>query len=78
MQDYNTIIGVLTMRHNNCSLGAIQDRHRIGSGTVQLILRRFEASGLTLEELKAMDPHSVEDLIYRRNCKCIEVLWRCP
>ena len=26
MQDYNTIIGVLTMRHNNCSLGAIQDR----------------------------------------------------
>lgn len=64
MQDYNTIIGVLTMRHNNCSLGAIQDRHRIGSGTVQLILQRFEASGLTLEELKAMDPHSVEDLIY--------------
>lgn len=67
MQDYNTIIGVLIMRHNNCSLGVIQDRHRIGSGTVQLILRRFEASRLTLEELKAMNPHSVEDLIYPRD-----------
>ena len=52
MQDYNTIIGVLTMRHNQCSLGAIQDRHRIGSGTIQLILRRFESSVLTLEKIK--------------------------
>lgn len=44
MQDYNTIIGVLTMRHNQCSLGAIQDRHRIGSGTVQM--RGGELSGI--------------------------------
>ena len=64
MQDFNTIIGVIQMRQNECSFSVIQKRYNIGSGTTQRILSRFEASGLTLEELRQMDPHIVEELIY--------------
>jgi len=64
MQDFNTIIGVIQMRQNECSFSVIQKRYHIGSGTTQRILSRFEASGLTLEELRKMDPHTVEELIY--------------
>ena len=38
MQDYNTIIGVITMRQNECSFSVIQARYHIGSGTAQRIL----------------------------------------
>ena len=54
MQDYNTIIGVIQMRQNECALKVIQSRYHIGSGTVQLILKRFNASGFSLEQLKTM------------------------
>ena len=64
MQDFNTIIGVIQMRQNECSFSIIQKRYHIGSGTTQRILSRFEASGLTLEELRKMEPHTVEELIY--------------
>ena len=64
MQDYNTIVGVIQMRQNDCSFSVIEARYRIGSGTVQRILNRFEVSGLTLDELKAMKPSAVEELIY--------------
>ncbi|SEQ18925.1 hypothetical protein SAMN02910369_01360 [Lachnospiraceae bacterium NE2001] len=64
MQDYNTIVGVIQMRHNDCSFSVIQKRYHIGSGTAQLILKWFDASGLTLDELRAMEPHTVEDLFY--------------
>ncbi|MBQ8932684.1 MAG: IS21 family transposase [Lachnospiraceae bacterium] len=64
MQDYNTIIGVIQLRRNSCSFSVIEKRYRIGSGTVQRILKRFEDSGLTLEELQSMEPSAVEELIY--------------
>ena len=64
MQDYNTIIGIITMRKNECSFSVIESRYRIGSGTVQRVLERFENSGFTLEELKVMEPARVEELIY--------------
>ena len=64
MQDFNTIIGVIQMRQNECSFSVIQKRYHIGSGTTQRILSRFEASGLTLEELRSADPRAVEELFY--------------
>jgi len=64
MQDYNTIVGVIQMRQNECSFSVIQDRYHIGSGTVQRILNRFANSGMSLEEIRSMDPHEVETLIY--------------
>ena len=53
MQDYNTIIGVIQLRQNNCSFSVIEARYHIGSGTAQRILDRFCATGFTLDELKA-------------------------
>lgn len=64
MQDYNTIIGVIQMRLNECSFSVIESRYRIGSGTVQRILERFNSSGFTLEQLKTMEPDKVEGMIY--------------
>ena len=53
MQGYSTTIGVIQMRQNKCSISVIQDRYRISSGTVQLILKRFNASGFNLEQINA-------------------------
>ncbi len=64
MQDYSTIIGVLQMRHNECSFSVIQKRYHIGSSTLQLILKRFSETNKTLEELKQLPPAEVEALIY--------------
>ena len=64
MQDYNTIIGVIQMRLNECPFSVIESRYRIGSGTVQRILERFNSSGFTLEQLKTMEPDKVEGMIY--------------
>lgn len=64
MQNYNTIIGVIQMRQNQCSLSVIQDRFHIGSGTVQLILKRFKASGFSLDDLKSKEPSEVERIFY--------------
>lgn len=64
MQDYNTIIGVIQMRQKNCAFSVIEARYHIGSSTVQRILDRFKASGISDEKLKAMEPSAVEELIY--------------
>ena len=64
MQGYNTIVGVIQMRQNKCALRTISDRYHIGSGTVQLILNRFKASGYSLDDLKQLEPHIVEDIFY--------------
>lgn len=64
MQDYNTIVGIIQMRMNECSYRVIQDRYRIGSGTVTRVLNRFKACGLTLDDLKQKDPRDVEKLFY--------------
>ena len=59
MQNYNTIIGVIQMRQNECSIRVIRERYHIGNGTVQLILNRFNASGFSLEQLKTLEPSEV-------------------
>ena len=64
MQDYTTIIGVIQMRQNECSVPIIMSRYGIGSGTVQLILKRYSASGISLEQLKSMEPAEVEEVFY--------------
>ena len=64
MQNYNTIIGVITMRQNECSYPVIERRYHIGSNTAQLIIRKFNDLGLSLDEIKQMNPSSVEDMFY--------------
>jgi hypothetical protein len=49
LQDYNTIIGVIQMRQNECAIKVIHIRYHIDSSTVQLILKRFNVSGFSLE-----------------------------
>ena len=80
MQDYNTIIGVIQMRQNDCSFKVIQNRYHIGSGTVQLMLKRFNASGFSLEQLKTQEPSEAilkrmeevkQQLAYNESAYCI-------
>lgn len=52
------------MRLKNCTYDECQNRYHIGSGTVTLILKRFGDIGLSLEDLKQMDPKKVEDAFY--------------
>ena len=64
MQDYNTIIGSIQMRLNGCQTRSVMDRYKIGSGTLNLIMSRYDASGIPIEELRMMAPKEVEELFY--------------
>jgi transposase len=64
MQDYSTIIGVLQLRQNNCAYSVTRNRYRLGNSTVSLIIQRYQASGMALDELKQMDPKAVEELFF--------------
>lgn len=64
MQDYNTIIGTIQMRLNDCPVRSIMDRYRIGSGTVSLIMSRYDAGGIPIENLQMMPPKEVEEIFY--------------
>lgn len=56
MQDYNTIIGAIQMRLNKCPTRSVMDRFQIGSSTLNLIMSRYKALELTIDELEAMSP----------------------
>ena len=64
MQDYNTIIGAIQMRLNKCPTRSVMDRYKIGSGTVALIMSRYESGGFSIEDLRMMPPKEVESLFY--------------
>lgn len=64
MQDYNTIISSIQMRLNKCPTKSVMDRYNIGSGTLALIMSRYKASGIPIEELCMMQPKEVEELFY--------------
>lgn len=64
MQKYSTIIGVITLRLDSESYSTVQKRYSIGSSTVTLIMNRFKESGLSLDNLKRMEPKRVESLFY--------------
>lgn len=50
MQDYNTIIGSIQMRLNGCQTRSVMERYKIGSGTLNLIMSRYHANGIPIEE----------------------------
>ena len=64
MQSYSTIIGVIELRLGSVGYRTTQRRYGIGSSTITLIMTRFDELGLSLEELKAMDPKEVEKAFY--------------
>ena len=75
MQDYNTIIGSIQMRLNGCQTRSVMDRYKIGSGTLNLIMSRYHANGIPIEELRMMAPKEVENLFYPTEKSTEE---RCP
>lgn len=64
MQNYATIIGVLTMSTNGASQRECQARYHIGSSTCQRILRIFKYSNYTLNDLTKMDEDKLINIFY--------------
>lgn len=64
MHDYNTIVGVIDLRSREISHNTIRQRYGIGNSGIDLIMNRFNESGLSLEELLKLKPSEVEELIY--------------
>ncbi len=52
------------MRLNDVPTRSVMDRYNIGSGTLSLIMTRFKALGIPIEEFQMMLPQDVVDLIY--------------
>ena len=64
MQNYNTIIGVISMREKGLSTRDCRARFSLGSSTVTLITKRYRELGLSLSDLKSMDPDKVEKIFF--------------
>lgn len=64
MQNYTTIIGVLTMSTHGASQRECQARYHIGSSTCQRILRIFKNSDYTLNDLTKMDEDKLINIFY--------------
>ena len=64
MQSYTTIIDVVELRLQKQSYTTVQKRYSIGSSTVTLIMKRFKELGLSLDDLKRMEPVKVEKAFY--------------
>ena len=52
------------MRSQGISINKCRDRFGIGKGTVSLIMDRYKESGLSLENLKQIEPNKVEEVFY--------------
>ena len=64
MQSYTTIIGVIELRLQKQSYDIVQKRFSIGSSTVTLIMKRFKEMGLSIDDLKQMEPRKLEAAFY--------------
>lgn len=64
MQNYSTIIGVIAMREKGFSTRDCRARYKIGSSTTTLIMKRYQDLGLSLADLKSMDPKKVEESFF--------------
>ena len=54
MHDYNTILGVIELRLSKVSYDTVQKRYRIGRSGIILIMKRYNESGLSLDDLRQM------------------------
>ena len=64
MHDYNTILGVIELRLSKVSYDTVQKRYRIGRSGITLIMKRYNESGLSLDDLRQMPASKMVDLIY--------------
>ena len=64
MQSYSTIVGIIGMRRKGFSYDDVRMRYGVGSSSVTLIMKRFEALGCDLAALEAMGPREVESAFY--------------
>ena len=64
MQSYSTIIGVIGLRKDGIGYRTISSRYKIGNSVITLIMKRYWELGLSLEDLRIMDPQKVESKFY--------------
>lgn len=61
MHDYNTIVGVISLRNDNVSYPVIRQRYGIGNSGIDLIMNRYKESGLPWK-VSETEPSQIEDL----------------
>ena len=69
MHDYNTIIGVIGLRNEKISYPIIRQRYGIVHSGIDLIMNRYNASGLSWEDLLRLEPSEVMVQIYYQGIK---------
>lgn len=64
MHDYNTIVGVISLRNDKFSYPVIRQRYGIGNSGIDLIMNRYKESGLPWKDFLKLEPSQIEELIY--------------
>ena len=64
MQNSSTILGIIEMRLKGISYDDCRHRYGVGNSTIRLIMERYDAHGVSLEDLRAMSAADVEATFY--------------
>ena len=64
MQPCSTILGIIEMRLRGISYDDCRRRYGVGNSTITLIMDRYTAHGVPLEELKKLSATDVESTFY--------------
>ena len=64
MQPCSTILGIIEMRLRGISYDDCRRRYGVGNSTITLIMDRYTAHGVPLEDLKKLSATDVESAFY--------------
>lgn len=64
MQPCSTILGIIEMRLRGISYDDCRRRYGVGNSTITLIMDRYKAHGVSLDDLKKLSATDVESAFY--------------
>src|SRR5699024_1405244 len=64
MQPCSTILGIIEMRLRGISYDDCRRRYGVGNSTITLIIDRYKAHGVSLDDLKKLSATDVESAFY--------------
>lgn len=64
MQPCSTILGIIEMRLRGISYDDCRRRYGVGNSTITLIMDRYKAHGVSLDDLKKLGATDVESAFY--------------
>ena len=71
MHDYNTIVGVISLRNDKVSYPVIRQRYGIGNSGTDPIMNRYKESGLPWKDFLKLEPSQIPPIVVGTSCDAV-------